>query len=219
MVVRARMRAAVAGLVLATAAGLGSDGAWAQSSAGEGWYTGFGVAQTRLGFRAEDFAIGPAGTNARFDDSNPGYRFFAGYRLNRWFAVEGGYDYLGHHRAQLTNGSGVAQVEYRADALRVSGVGSFALGDTGFSAFGKVGFGLARVRENTANLPPVAGRGEFATRDWRMSPVLGAGLQMQLPKGLALRAEYEQYIEVGEAPMPTGRARAGLWSLSLMYLF
>ncbi|MFN7752549.1 MAG: outer membrane beta-barrel protein [Pseudomonadota bacterium] len=204
---------------LLAVAGLGSAGTAQAQGAGEGWYTGFGVAQVRLGFKAADFAIGPAGTASTFDDTNAGYRFFAGYRLNRWFALEGGYDNLGHHRARLTNTSGVAQVEYRPDALRLSGVGSLALGDTGFSAFGKIGFGVSRVRENTANLPPVAGRGEFAARDWRMSPVVGAGVQVQLPRGLALRAEYEQYVEVGEAPMPTGRARAGLWSLSLMYLF
>ena len=211
-----RMRAMlVAAGVLAVVA---SGTAQAQGG-GEGWYTGFGLSQARLGFRTADFAIGPAGTVASFDDENPGYRFFAGYRINSWFAVEGGYDNLGHHRVRLTNGSGVAQMDYRADALRVAGVGSIALGTTGFSAFGKLGFGATRVRLGSANLPPVAGRGEFSARDWRATPLVGAGVQMRLPRGLALRAEYEQYSEVGDVPLPTGRARAGLWSLSLMYLF
>ncbi len=214
-------RAAVMAMAVVTvvAAAIAGSGLARAQPAAEGWYTGFGLAQAKLGFRASDFAIGPAGTTTTFDDSNLGYRFFAGYRLNSWFALEGGYDNLGHHRVRLANGAGIAQIDYRADALRVAGVGSFALGDTGFSAFGKVGFGLSRVRENTANLPSVAGRADLAARDWRMSPVLGAGLQVRLPRGLALRAEYEQYVEVGDAPLPTGRARAGLWSLSLMYLF
>jgi OOP family OmpA-OmpF porin len=193
--------------------------AMAQSTSGTGWYTGFGMGQSRLGFKTGDFAIGPAGTATTFDESNTAFKFFAGYRVLPWLAVEGGYDNLGRNPVTFTNAGGTARLDYKVDAVKLAGVGSFAFGNSGFSAFGKLGFGYTRVRENSQNFPAVLGRGELSGREWQISPVVGAGLQYQLPRGLALRAEYEQYHEVGDSALPTGRARAGLWSMSLMYLF
>ena len=185
-----------------------------------GWYTGFGVGQSRLGFKTGDFAIGPAGTRISYDETSTAFKFFAGYRLSPWLAIEGGYDNLGHERVNYSNAGGAARIDYRVDGLKLAGVGTYTFGSTGFSAFGKLGFGYARVREYSVNLPAVTGRADIAsTQEWKVSPVIGAGIQYQLPRGLALRAEYEQYTEVGESSLPTGRARAGLWSLSLMYLF
>ncbi|MFN7427637.1 MAG: outer membrane beta-barrel protein [bacterium] len=191
--------------------------ALAQSPSATGWYTGFGMGQSRLGFKTGDFNVG--GTAVAFDDSNTAFKFFAGYRLLPWLAVEGGYDNLGRNPVTYSSGGGSARLDYKVDAVKLTGVGSIAFGKTGFSGFGKVGFGYARVRADSSNFPAVVGRGELSDRDWKVSPVIGAGLQYQLPRGLALRAEYEQYNEVGDSPLPTGRARAGLWSLSLIYLF
>ena len=191
--------------------------ALAQSPSATGWYTGFGMGQSRLGFKTGDFNIG--GAVATFDDSSTAYKFFAGYRLLPWLAVEGGYDNLGRNAVAYASGGGSARLDYKVDAVKLAGVGSIAFGNTGFSGFGKIGFGYARVRADSSNFPAVVGGGDLSDRDWKVSPVIGAGLQYQLPRGLALRAEYEQYNEVGDSPLPTGRARAGLWSLSLMYLF
>jgi len=220
----ARSRLSAAGVSFVQAACfagvLGCTGsALAQSPSATGWYTGFGMGQSRLGFKTGDFNIGGAGTVATFDDSNTAYRFFAGYRLLPWLAVEGGYDNLGNNAVVYTSGGGSARLAYKVDAVKLAGVGSIPFGNTGFSAFGKVGFGYTRVRTDSGNFPAVVGRGELSERDWKISPVIGAGLQYQLPRGLALRAEYEQYNEVGDSPLPSGRARASLWSLSLMYLF
>jgi len=190
-----------------------------KSPSATGWYTGFGLGQSRLGFKTGDFNIGPAGTVTSFNESDTAYKFFAGYRVLPWLAIEGGYDNLGRNSVSFSNAGGVARLDYKVDALRLTGVGSFAFGNTGFSAFGKLGFGYARVRENSSNFPAVMARGELSESEWKLTPVIGAGVQYQLPRGLALRAEYERYNEVGDSPVPTGRARAGLWSLSLMYLF
>ena len=208
-----------AGAVLAAASMTLAVPALAQSPSATGWYTGFGLGQSRLGFKTGDFNVGPAGTAVAFDDSNTAFKFFAGYRVLPWLAIEGGYDNLGRNAVSFTNAGGTARLDYKVDALKLTGLGSFAFGNTGFSAFGKLGFGYTRVRENSSNFPAVMARGELSDREWRISPVIGAGLQYQLPRGLALRAEYEHYNEVGDSPFPTGRARAGLWSLSLMYLF
>ena len=205
--------------VLVAAGLLTSASVLAQSPSATGWYTGFGLGQSRLGFKTGDFNIGPAGTAAAFDDSNTAFKFFAGYRVLPWLAVEGGYDNLGRNAVNFANASGTAKLDYKVDALKLTGVGSFALGNTGFSAFGKLGFGYARVREESSNFPAVMARGNVSEREWKITPVVGAGLQYQLPRGLALRAEYERYGEVGDSPVPTGRASVGLWSLSLMYLF
>jgi OOP family OmpA-OmpF porin len=191
----------------------------AQAPAATGWYTGFGLGQSRLGFKTGDFNIGPAGTGISFDESDTAFKFFAGYRVLPWLAIEGGYDNLGRNTVSFSNAGGAARLEYKVDALKLTGVGSFAFGNTGFSAFGKLGFGYTRVREDSSNFPAVMARGDVSESEWKITPVIGAGVQYRLPRGLALRAEYEHYNEVGDSPVPTGRARAGLWSLSLMYLF
>lgn len=214
-----RAAAAVVGAGCAAVLAIGALPALAQAPSATGWYTGFGLGQSRLGFKMGDFNIGPGGTSTAFDDNNTAFKFFAGYRILPWLAFEGGYDNLGRNQVTYTGGGGTAKLDYKVDAVKLTGVGSIALGNTGFSAFGKVGFGYTRVRENSSNFPAVLARGELSDRDWKISPVVGAGLQYQLPRGLALRAEYEHYNEVGDSPLPTGRARAGLWSLSLMYLF
>lgn len=214
-------RAARAAGVAGAGAMLLSASVFAQTpaSSGTGWYTGFGLGQSRLGFKTGDFAIGPPGTGLSFDDSNAAFKFFAGYRILPWLAIEGGYDNLGNNPVTFSNAAGTARMSYRVDALKFAGVGSFAFGNTGFSAFGKLGFGYTRARGNTSNFPTVLARGNFSERDWQLSPLIGAGVQYQLPRGLALRAEYEHYNEVGDSGFPMGRASAGLWSLSLMYLF
>jgi OOP family OmpA-OmpF porin len=191
----------------------------AQAPAATGWYTGFGLGQSRLGFKTGDFNIGPAGTGISFDESDTAFKFFAGYRVLPWLAIEGGYDNLGRNTVGFSNAGGAARLEYKVDALKLTGVGSFAFGNTGFSAFGKLGFGYTRVREDSSNFPAVMARSDVSESEWKITPVIGAGVQYRLPRGLALRAEYEHYNEVGDSPVPTGRARAGLWSLSLMYLF
>jgi OOP family OmpA-OmpF porin len=191
----------------------------AQAPAATGWYTGFGLGQSRLGFKTGDFNIGPAGTGISFDESDTAFKFFAGYRVLPWLAIEGGYDNLGRNTVSFSNAGGAARLEYKVDALKLTGVGSFAFGNTGFSAFGKLGFGYTRVREDSSNFPAVMARSDVSESEWKITPVIGAGVQYRLPRGLALRAEYEHYNEVGDSPVPTGRARAGLWSLSLMYLF
>ena len=222
-----RCAPAVLGAVLVSAALLGGTPVPVQAQpqlaaatpSPTGWYTGFGLGQSRLGFKTGDFALGPAGTLNTFDESSTAFKFFAGYRFSSWLALEGGYDNLGTNRVGFSRAGGNADLDYRVDALKVAGVGTIALGTTGFSGFGKIGFGYARVRENSTGFPAVVGRPDIATRDWRVTPMVGAGLQYQLPRGMALRAEYEHYTEVGDSPVPVGRARAGLWSLSLMYLF
>lgn len=211
--------AALVGLSLALSAPATAQSPAAAPSA-TGWYTGFGAGQSRLGFKTGDFAVGPAGTTTSYDDTDLAFKFFAGYRILPWLAVEGGYDNFGRSQVTYTRAGSQATLDYRVDGLRLTGVGSLAFGNTGFAAFGKLGFGYARVREYTANFPAVNLRPDIAsTSEWKLSPVFGAGLQYQLPRGMALRAEYEQYTEVGDSPLPVGRARAGLWSLSLMYLF
>lgn len=214
-----RAAAAVAGAGCAAVLAIGALPALAQAPSATGWYTGFGLGQSRLGFKTGDFNIGPGGTRTTFDENDTAFKFFAGYRVLPWLAVEGGYDNLGRNSVTYTNAGGTAKLDYKVDAVKLAGVGSFAFGNTGFSAFGKVGFGYTRVRGDSNNFPAVLARGELSERDWKISPVVGAGLQYQMPRGLALRAEYEHYNEVGDSPLPTGRARAGLWSLSLMYLF
>jgi OOP family OmpA-OmpF porin len=205
-------------LLAAVVLGCVAASAWGQA-AGIGWYTGFGIGRSGIGFKAEDFALGGAGVRRTADEDATGLRFFAGYRFLPWFAIEGGYGRLGRFGHHFTGPGGMADLSFRVDGLKLSGVGSIDLGNTGFSAFGKLGFFYGRVRQDSANFPAVLGRADFSAREWHGTTLAGVGLQYRLPRGLALRAEYEHFGELGDAPVPVGRARTSVWSLSLMYLF
>ena len=84
------------------AGGGGGSGAGPGASAGTstGWYGGLSIGQSRA--KIDDARItstllgaGFTSTSITHDDRDTGYKVFAGYRINRNFALEGGFFDLG----------------------------------------------------------------------------------------------------------------------------
>jgi OOP family OmpA-OmpF porin len=103
--------------------------------------------------------------------SGLGGKFFGGYQLVPNFAVEGGYIDLGH----IDDASGKVNVR----GAFLDGVGNYEFAPK-WSVLGRVGVAEARFTTPNGN-------------DSSPALKLGAGLQYDLTKTVALRAEYEHY--------------------------
>ncbi|MBA57117.1 MAG: cell envelope biogenesis protein OmpA [Pseudomonadales bacterium] len=144
-----------------------------------------------------DVDYSDSAASAKFDDSDTGYKFFAGYNfglvpfLN--LAVEGGYMDLGSVEGEIANTTGN---KIEANGWAAYGVGGFDMGPIG--VFAKVGY--------------FAWDSDFKTSlgndsDSGTDPAFGLGAKFQLGS-FAVRAEYEvfdldkadiDYISVGAA--------------------
>lgn len=98
-------------------------------------------------------------------------KLFGGYQLSPNFALEGGYADLGH----IDDASGKVNVR----GVYLDGVGSYEFAPK-WSLLGRLGVAQARFTSTGGN-------------DSSPALKLGAGLQYELSKQVALRAEYEHY--------------------------
>jgi OOP family OmpA-OmpF porin len=115
------------------------------------------------------------------DRSGTGYKLYGGYSLNPYFGLETGYADLGHF-----NGDGG---RLRARGLFLDAVGSYPLGYN-FSVLGRLGVFTGRLNQQ---LNDIAVNGPSDDHGTGTSYKLGAGLQYDLSKSVALRGEWERY--------------------------
>ncbi|MBF7052551.1 porin family protein [Halomonas sp. KAO] len=118
------------------------------------------------------------------DDDDNVTKFFVGYDLNRYLAVEGFYSDLGEVRLK---GNDAVNAELESQAYGASLVGKLPLTDW-FTLFGKAGLAHWETQTN-GNLGNF--QQELSDQDGT-DPVYGVGAQFQLDPML-LRAEYERY--------------------------
>ena len=204
---------------LALLAALASPGTMAQSQ-DSGWYGGANVGRSAA--TIDDARINSSLLSSGFtsstvvdDDRSTGFKIFGGYRLNRNFAVEGGYFDLGNFGYTATTvPAGTLDGRIKLKGLNLDLVGIAPLGEK-FSAFGRVGLNYAQARDS------FSGTGAVQVLD--PSPringthyKLGLGLQYALSDSLAVRAEAERY-RINDAI--GNRGHVDLMSVGLIYRF
>jgi OOP family OmpA-OmpF porin len=172
------------------------------AAADAGWYVGGSIGQSKTDCSA------PPGFSC--DDKDTAYKIFGGYQINRNFAAEAGYTDLG----KLTASGGGVNVEAKAKAWDLVGVGAFPLSDQ-FSIYGKLGLYSGEVKVSS-NI--VGGSGKKTTTDL----TYGAGVQYNFTRNLGLRGEWQRY---GSAKTPDTAATSeekndiDVLSLGVVYKF
>ena len=185
------------------------------------WYGGLNVGQSEA--RIDDARItselaasGLTATSISNDDTDMAYKLFGGYQFNQYLAVEGGYFDLGRFGYSTTTVPvGTLAGNVRLKGFNLDLVGLWPITER-FSAFGRVGVNYAQADDNftstgAVSLPANASPGENGT-----SYKAGLGLQYDLSRSLALRAEAERYR------VKDGLGNDGdinLMSLGLVYRF
>lgn len=197
------------------------------ASAEGNWYFGGSLGQASIDSKhvSRDIATllrddyGATGVYASDDETDTSWKLFAGYKLNRNFAIEGGYADFGRFTAKAGGviGTPVA-IKGRVDAYAVfvDAVGILPLGDS-LSAFGKAG--AAYTHTKTRATGSWAGFVDsFSVSDSEVVPKLGLGAEYSVTKSVAVRAEYERYFNVGDKD-ETGESDVGVWSVGVKMSF
>lgn len=137
-------------------------------AADAGGYVGLGLG--KADWKA-DSVNGVTGGN-----SGTAGKVYGGYQFNKNLAVE-----LGYADLAKFGGSGSA----RGHATSLDAVGTLPLGDTAFSALGRVGVASTRTRTTS----PLG----VESSDSGTGAHAGLGLQYNLTKNAAIRGEWERY--------------------------
>jgi len=162
-----------------------------------GWYIGGNVGQSRA--KIDDARIikslmgsGFTVTSITDDDHKTGFKWFAGYQINKYFALEGGYfDLRKFGFVAATVPLGTLTGDIKLTGYNLDLVGTIPLSDR-FSAFARVGANNAQATDhfvgtgfvNVINPNP-------RKRDTNVK--YGVGLQYAFNDALAMRVEGERY--------------------------
>jgi OOP family OmpA-OmpF porin len=187
-----------------------------------GWYAGLTIGSSNTTINADVVAVtGATATNLVKDERDPGVKVLAGYRFNAYFALEGGFAWLGEFQA--TNNvtaptTGALNADIRVIGLFLDAVGMLPVGEH-FAAFAKVGvFGseTRTFRSTSGTVTPAPGLTTNASTD-EANLKFGLGAQYNFAKNATLRLEWERYMDVGNAN--TGELDIDLYSVGLLFRF
>jgi OOP family OmpA-OmpF porin len=155
----------------------------AAAQTARGGYLGFGAGQS-------DFKFGcPTGP---CDSKGRDYKLFGGFQLNRFAALEVGYNDMG----KTVFGSS----RLKATAFEVSGVGTWGVplspGGMGLSVLGRLGIYNGDVKSET---PSTGAEVKHGTTDL----TFGFGAQADLSRILAVRGEWQRFSKMGGGGLGT----------------
>lgn len=204
-------------LGLVALAVIASPFAMAQDS---GWYVGANAGQSRA--KIDDERItgslagrGLSGISIADDDRDTGYKIYGGYKINKNFAVEGGYFDLGKFGyAATTVPAGTLNGNIKLKGLNLDLVGMLPITDK-FSAFGRVGVNYAEAKDSFTGTGAVNVVNPNPSKRAANLKV-GLGLQYAFTESLAMRGEVERY-RINDAVGNKGDI--DLISLGLLYQF
>jgi hypothetical protein len=147
-----------------------------------GFYLGGGVGQFNAGIDDVDQVDD---TIDGWDSDDTAYKFFAGYRMNRFLAFELDYINLGEPSGSVVPGF---NVDASVDGFAPYVVGTVPLGPY-FEVFGRVGYYFydATVGQETE----LDGRAQFDEESEDL--VYGAGIGANIGEKFNLRLEYERF--------------------------
>ena len=204
------------------------------------WYLGAsaGASKTHgeLVFNRESTLVNFETVSTEFDERDGAWKAFAGWRLNPVIAFELAYANLGEHRifSSIMGGTPVQPATFDL-RRKISGYGLdiVATAPLGFERvrfFGRAGAFRARLVANAAlggNIVFSNGPPEQRSRSITLQETVfhaGLGVEWQLARNLALRAEYERYARIGRAFRvggmgTTGEADTDVASLGIVATF
>lgn len=191
------------------------------------WYGGITIGQSEVQDASASeinstlTGAGLAVSGTSVDDTDTGWKLFAGYQFNKYFALEGGYVNLGRFDANTTvtavNGNPITPTSISAnikvkDGLYFDAVGILPVSET-FSVFGKLGAYSLKTELSAS------AAGASASDSARNSDLTyGVGVNYSFSKDLKMRGEWERFEKVGDANK-TGQSDIDLLSLGLTYQF
>ena len=175
------MNLKIAAVIAALAVAATAPAAYAQDE-DAGFYLGGGVGQ----FNAQiDDVDEVDSTVDEWDEDDTAYKFFAGYRLNRFLAFELDYINLGEPSGDVIPGF---NVDASVDGFAPYVVGTIPLGQW-FEVYGRLGYFFYDATVGVED--GLGGRAEFDEESEEL--VYGAGIGANIGERLNVRLEYERF--------------------------
>ncbi len=200
----ARIKALVVALMLSASSAALAQAPGVKLNVDAGLYIGATIGRSE----ARDFcSIGGA-----CDPRDMSWNAFAGYRFNRYFALEAGYTDFGE---ATTSGfvTGIpTRVTAETTAFELVGVGRIPLGDS-FSLYGKAGF----FRFDSDGVAT----GGLVDRQSRKGTefTFGFGAEYAFLPALTARVEWQRYLDIGSEVVGVQKADIGVMRIGAHYKF
>jgi OOP family OmpA-OmpF porin len=170
-----------------------------------GFYAGLGIGRSE----ARDFCTTIGGA---CDAKAMSWNLFAGYKLNRYFAVEAAYSDFGKAKTSGFVGGVASSVTSESTAAELVAVGFLPLTDQ-FSFYAKGGF--FRYDSDGSGTGAFAG----AASDKGTELTFGLGAEYGFAGGIGLRAEWQRYLSVGSGFLNVPKADIGVVRVGARYRF
>lgn len=156
-----------------------------------GWYAGLGFGQSQYRKAASyiDATLAPVGaTETSANTRSEGWKVYAGYQVNKYVGVEGGYANLNDMTANTTITAGSLRTNVDTDAWTLAVVGALPLTDK-LSVIGKLGgaYMLTDLKAKVNDDPSVS------IGDDSYEPYYGVGVSYALLDNMNVRAEWERF--------------------------
>lgn len=168
----------------------------------DGWYAGFGFGQSKYkgvdaSINAEETALGNTSTTVA-NTRTEGWKVYAGYQLNKYFGIEGGYANLNDMTAISTITAPALRSRKRdwsSEAWSLAIVGSYPLTNK-LSVMGKLGAAYVLTdkekRLSGAGVTALQNRSVFEGED-KYEPLYGVGMSYAVYDNFDVRAEWERF--------------------------
>lgn len=182
----------------------------------EGWYGGLSMGQTKIkdfnSLCSDLLTVLPGGSTCSTDDTDTGWKIFAGNQFNKNAAVEFGYIDLGKGTASLSGPGVGGSVSWEAKGFNLALVGILPV-DNAFGVLGRIGIFRWDVDISASGLG-----GSYSDSATGADLTYGIGVKYDFNKTIGMRAEWERFKDIGDENT-TGQGDVDLLSLSLVYRF
>ena len=136
-----------------------------------------------------------------------------GYQFNDYFALEGGYYYLGKTDTTISTADDTEKAKITGHMLGIDAVGMFPLNSV-VSLFGKVGAGVVRTTTKFSD-----NEGSLSQTKTRLVPKIGVGVEFDVNDYVSIRTEYEGIFKASKDSGESFDVDYHLFTVGLKYWF
>lgn len=203
--------------ILGVALGLASSAAIAQRQpierAPQGFYGGASLGRSNV--ELSDSTVAGAGGSLGKHEVSRAWKLFAGYRIHRYFAIEGGYTDFGEFSATRTFTPGLfpfiggdgETIRFNVSGFHLEGVGIIPIRN--FSVLLKAGPVYSTTETSRSSTGSVTIVGDRNTKKSELNLKLGVGGAYEISRNWGIRVEYERVFSVGDAVGDVGMLSFG----------
>jgi OmpA-OmpF porin, OOP family len=186
----------------------------------ERWYAGAAIGQSAL--KIDDSAVGVTGASTQSiskEESDTGFKLFAGHRFTNTLGVEVGWVDFGKFVARNSVGPapGSSSLDIKMSGFNIDGVGTWRLGNR-FSLLARLGGLISETKVSRAASGSVALGAAASEKKSEVNVHFGVGVGYDFSRALSARAEFEQAQNLGDRNT-TGEGSPSLLSVALVVKF